>query len=218
MHSFDLYSERQMRDARSDQMMSGPAFHREINGLVMAELVHQKRNPRGLSMAPEEQGFGQKDRDQMAFASILFCSPFMLFCLGSTFSVVDQLNQLKPNQMDDSLRNRLHLLKSEYANKSDPEAKIKLALSADVENRLFGQPGKRPTAQTEFLHKNGEIRRRWSAKERNWTKTNKLLKQKQAILDDLERFRGNLPANVVTALLAKIEQLDKNLKELGSGT
>ena len=46
-------------------------------------------------------------------------------------------------------------------------------------------------------------------------KTGKLLKEKQALHDHIEKFRGQLSLKDISAITAQIEQLDKALKKLG---
>jgi hypothetical protein len=229
----DLYSERQVRDTRSDQQASrtmlGESHGLAIAGLALAKMdsshAHQVKFTKFEQSPQTAQQKSLSDRESMAFMSIAFCSPLMLFGVGATLAVVDDLHGGKQSKMENSLQNQIRwnadvvesqrvaallLARSQTAEKfaTVDAAKDRTQALVDriAETKKVEKPNLKRPSQCNF-----DV----AQARKNWMKTSKLLKEKQALHDHLQKFQGQLSLEDVSALNAQIEQLDKALKKLG---
>lgn len=180
------------------------------------------------------------ERDKMAFASIAFCGPLMLLGMGAAFSIMDQWRnstaQSLEKQEEKALRPKaaskfLHEDQTQFTDRLlQPDAQmLGLAGLMSIEGaRKFSQ-AERLQADKKFADRIGRDRAFRSLRlseqtnmaraplmpEKSWLKTNKLIKKKQKLVDLLEKMRGKESLSTVSALVTKIELLDKELKKMG---
>lgn len=206
----DLFMERQVRDGGND-VATSRALSREINDL--------ERN----RLSAASSTMNARDRVSFASASLVLGPQFMIFGLGAAlmeeFSAIKQEKQLMELQRQQrGLKFRRPGEKSEDEQlKTLPDFKSSLAgLGAD----MFGQriTGKRLTPKDKDQKLGFEKFRNmrpYLSVGKDWLDVRRLVKRKQFLLDQLERMNNRGHLSAVSALLAKVELLDKALKRLG---
>lgn len=181
----------------------------------------------------ERQNEGE--RDKMAFASIAFCGPLLLLGMGAAFSIMDQwrksteqgLKKQEQKVMQAKVGSKfLHEQPPLAERLMQPEAQmLGLVGLMSLENtnskklsqadrKFFDRIG-REKFHSLRLSEQTNMARAPLTPEKSWLKTNKLIKKKQKLVDMLEKMRGKESLNTVSALVAKIDLLDKELKKMG---
>ncbi|HEY9868175.1 MAG TPA: hypothetical protein V6D08_03125 [Candidatus Obscuribacterales bacterium] len=211
MRPLDLFIEKQATDGAVD-MGASRAFSREANELLLQE------------GAGREQTLTARDKLALTTASMIVGSPFVLFGLGATFALFDELDfrrELRErgalNPQTNVLRKSLDLkLEKDKAQEFSPEASLAL-LAMDLEGARGrkGRKARRPRPD-QALFSDSRMNRQFLAPSRTWQEVSKLAKRKQFLLDEIERVNKGQQLSLVSNLLSQIERLDKALKRLGS--
>ncbi len=184
----------------------------------------------------ERENEGQ--RDKMAFASIAFCGPLMLLGMGAAFSIMDQWRNATEQSLQKQEQKALQRPKAGSKFLHDQQTQITerllqpdaqmlglagLAALGGLENsrrqsqadRKFADRLGRERFRAFRLSEETNMARAPLTPEKSWLKTNKLIKKKQKLVDMLEKMRGKESLSTVSALVTKIELLDKELKKMG---
>lgn len=183
----------------------------------------------------ERQNEGE--RDKMAFASIAFCGPLMLLGMGAAFSIMDQWRKATEQGLKKQEQKVMQAKTgSKFLHEQNPLAVAERLMQPEAQ--MLGLVGlmslentnskKLSQADRKFFDRIGRekfhslrlseqtnMARAPLTPEKSWLKTNKLIKKKQKLVDMLEKMRGKESLNTVSALVAKIDLLDKELKKMG---
>jgi len=180
------------------------------------------------------------NQDQMAFASILFCNPLMMFGMGATLALMDQSHASKTAKLVDGLGSKFD---GKQANKAANQTGYagdmtrKAALIAQYTrptdlremsqmNGLAGMKGAGSTEREEM--RKHEIKRQKSLGEnakqpmakasmstdRYSMSAKKLMKTKRLIEEEIERVRGKATLEEVSRLHSQVEVLERALKRM----
>lgn len=211
MRPLDLFIEKQATDGAVD-MCASRAFVREANELLWQE---------GLGC---EQTLTTRDKLALTTASMIVGSPFVLFGLGATFALFDELDVKRElnecaalNPQTNVLRKSVDLkLEKDKSQEFSPEASLAL-LAMDLENARDRKGKKAPRPRPDqALFSDSRRNRQFLAPGRTWQEAGKLARRKQFLLDEIERVNRGQQLCLVSNLLSQIERLDKALKRLGS--
>jgi hypothetical protein len=86
----------------------------------------------------------------------------------------------------------------------------------EIERRSIRGSKARPDAGTQLIFADARRNRAaFLSTGRRWVEASKLVKQKQSLKEQLEKFSNGHNFNLISKLAAKIELLDKALKKLG---
>jgi hypothetical protein len=240
MRALDGFLDKQVRDINHDRNLTSRALLTESNSLAWlgAAAVMQDRLEHKFS-APshdkplqdhrhesnekqhnnshdhKESGMGQ--RDKMALASIAFCSPLMLLSMGATMAIMDDMKINRDARINQSLRNRLQMRQGRIVTEENKEVapRRSLSMTFDATGRMRVEAAAIKPKKEKTCTRPDKPVKVFPMPEKSWLKASKLLKQKQALVDLLEKGRGHLQLSKVSALVSKIEELDKELKKVG---
>jgi len=189
------------------------AFSREVD-----DLCHKGGQDR-------KQILSGQDKLGLTAAGILVGSPFMLFGLGATFAVFDELDFRRELKARDDLlarRNPLRKGDEDDETKKDkvrplkPEISLSLlAMDLEAGKTLRDKKPKRQRSD-QAVFSDSKKNRQFLSASRDWLKVDKLAKRKQFLLDEIERVNKGQQLSLVSKLLSQIELLDRTLKRLGS--
>jgi hypothetical protein len=226
MRPLDIYSEKSsIRDGSPDKVACSSALVYEAHSLALqvqlhkTDAKHDPKNPNGKATDGDFNsavGFGK--RDQMALASLVFCNPLMMLGMGAALGISDTMRMNREQALKEGPQRRLR-----QATEQRPEAsKEKVMLSMPTDNmaaKMNFRPEPTRKSKLEFKNRQENVlypsQFRQPDPERSWVKAAKILKRKQQMMDQLEKCRGMLPLNLVSAILAKIDLMDKELKKMG---
>jgi hypothetical protein len=175
---------------------------------------------------------GQDARDKMTLASVAMFNPLMLMGMGATMVIIDEMKMARERQLLTRDNSNEELYKAgtvrelrrakERESKADAVFKPRLdalTLSIQVPDDLATKKkSKLPFLKDKVSISSSQAMNDAgleSKRSRDWTKANRLLKQKRELKDHLEKFRGKLDLQTVSNLVSQIEQLDKALIRLG---
>lgn len=240
MRALDVYSEKSLRDGNHDKQACSAAFISEVQSIAFQRALQKhdkddhtaniKLDKTGKPLSGDfNDATGMGQRDKMALASIAFCSPLMLLGMGAAMGIADEFRSMnKANALKDNPAHRLRQsaaaaeqgLKGLAREKSDAPIK-KTMLSMEPRTGVPSLKTEARKSKLEFANRkenvlypsNGSWRQ--SDGERSWVKASKLVKRKQHLMDQLEKFRGMLNLSLVSSIVSKIERLDKELKKMG---
>src|SRR3990167_2858569 len=201
----DLFVEKQACD-RSVDSGAGRALSREVN-----DICHRE----GLS---RNQGMTSQDKMALSSLSIVFGSPLLLFGLGTTFAIMDdcefrhRTKELSSRSSNNQGRFGLRkgaVLEPEKDKVLGPRLPIAL-MSIDASEASKGKTAKdKRKDQAVFEDKRQNQRFLFASK--NWLGVSKLVKQKQVLLDQVEKLNRGSQLSLVSSLRSQIEVLDKAL-------
>lgn len=223
MQSFDLFSEKLMRDSRMD---SRAALSKEADHLERSE---KKEGAKGMVQL-DRQTLTSHDKAGLTCAGLIAGSPLML--LGLTFAVCDQMDFLRHNDrlkilqeqemralaLHNALALRQACEKSKIArvpdikdanglmpfDVTDPEAALKKKRKPSLERaRMILAGTERSTLRSVFYT------------EKNSREAKKLLKLKEFVQKQIELMSRRQDYHAVCKLSSQLELLDKALKRLG---
>ena len=242
----DGFMERQLRDGSPDKVAASGGFHREsglLASLVMSEQVMRKTaGAQGFSDQIRTLGgsLQQGERDKLTYASVAFCSPLALIGMGAALAIFDEFKMLKEgaalatqDEAAQRLRPRFARVEADDKNKMAVRERSRLSQidfrpeSLRIQERALSLELRSPKksvserfdCKADFMRMAGS--REWSTGRwfqcgANFMKVGKLIKSKQLLSDHLEKMRGKLDLSKASALISKIELLDKALKRLGN--
>lgn len=218
MKPLDLFTEKNAGDHGLDHS-SSRSLSRELNGLSIRDWKEQSRT------------LTTKDKMSIASASIALGSPFFLLSIGATFALFDECDNRRIDEQLDRLTGAhrhpmaacpdLAAVDELQSSKHLDESMFPLAwLTADKNNFETSKPKKKKgdwSDQSIFIHDDDRRIDNCSflAPPKDWLRTDKVLKQKFWLEDELERVNGIGEFSMVAGIIAEIERLDKELKRLG---
>lgn len=198
---------------------------------IVREKQIKEANKTPEQLAKDEEARAFSSRTEMSLASIAFCSPLMLFGMGTAMSVFDsfsgnkkdvtmlngrpvkkgeqqerpELSQYAREEADKKLKEMMErndLLARQVEGKSLRPAESKRSEKADKvekpkKNRFIEAEAPRPIRASDSL----EIKKLW--------------KERQKLVEHLERVRGQGSLALVSKLVSRLETLDRSLKRLG---
>jgi hypothetical protein len=229
MRPLDVFTEKTIKDGSPDKIACSSALVYEAQALALQRT--RKPDPKVLRDAqgkpinangkPIEADFnsavGFGKRDQMALASLAFCSPLMMLGMGAALGLADNGRMNREHSLKDGLVHRprqVGLEKQEL-----PKERTLLSMPTDTTMNV--RPEATRKTKLEFKNRKDNVLYpnagawRQPSPERSWVKASKLVKRKQHLSDQLQKCRGLLQLSVVSAILSKIERLDKELKKMG---
>lgn len=228
MRPMDIFSEKSsIRDGRLDKACSSALVY-EAHSLSIqsqfhrADNKHDPKNPNGKPVDGDFNsavGFGK--RDQMALASLVFCNPLMMLGMGAALGVSDTIRMNREQALKEAPMRRLRQVALESRQVPKDERTLLSVPTDSLATRMNFRPESTSSRKSKLEFKNRQENVLYPAEfrkpdpERSWVKASKLLKRKQQLVDQLAKCRGFLPLNLVSALAAKIELLDKELKKMG---
>ncbi len=229
MRPLDIFSEKSIRDGSPDKIACSSALVYEAHSLALQTQLqksdakaHKGQHLDGTKAADagfdSAVGFGK--RDQMALASLAFCNPLMMLGMGAALGISDTMRMNKEHALKEGPARRIRQGAIERADA--PKERTMLSMPTDnVAARMSFHPETTRKSKLEFKNRQENVLYpshgswRQPDPERSWVKASKLVKRKQQMMDQLAKCRGLLQLNVVSAILSKIERLDKELKKMG---
>ena len=227
MRPLDVYTEKNARDGNHDRQACSAAFLSEVHsiGWQRASQKHDKDDKSGTndktvkakSVGDLNSAAGMGQRDKIALASLAFCSPLMMLGLGAAFSFADNLQSNK--SLKDQPMRRVRQNVVEKSEKSDAPLKKTMMSMAPAEVPSLRTEARKSKLEygnrkENVLYPSNGVWRQGDP-ERSWVKASKLVKRKQHLASQLEKFRGMMQLSLVSAIVSKIERLDKELKKMG---
>lgn len=227
MRPLDIFSEKSsIRDGSPDKVACSTALVYEAHSLALQVQLHKtdaKHDPKNPNAKATDGDFnsavGFGKRDQMALASLVFCNPLMMLGMGAALGISDTMRMNREQALKEAPLRRLRQAAS-VERREQPKERVMLSMPTDsVAARMNFRPEPTRKSKLEFKNRQENVlypsQFRQPDPERSWVKAAKILKRKQQMMDQLEKCRGLLPLNLVSALLAKIDLLDKELKKMG---
>lgn len=221
MRPLDLYTEKTMRDGNHDKNACSSALVYEAHSLA---LMNQSRKPVSKAAtnmrtkaadADFNSSVGMGQRDKIALASLAFCSPLMMVGMGAAFGLADNMRMNREHALKDGAAHRLR--QGTFEKQEVPKERTMLSMPTDA--TMTARPEATRKTKLEFKNRKDNVLYpnawRQPSPERSWVKASKLLKRKQHLSDQLDKCRGLLQLSVVSAIISKIERLDKELKKMG---
>jgi hypothetical protein len=226
MRPIDIYSEKSIRDGSPDKIACSSALVYEAHSLAIQSQFHKTdakgqnvNHPHGEKTEDFNSAVGFGKRDQMALASLFFGSPLMMLGMGAALGVSDTMRMNKEHALKEGHHSRRPRQVS--LEKTDaPKERTLLSMPTDnVAARMSFRPEASRKSRLEFKNRKENVlypsQWRQPDPEKSWVKASKLVKRKQQMIDQLAKCRGLLQLNVVSAILSKIDLLDKDLKKMG---
>jgi hypothetical protein len=234
MRPIDLFMEKETtRDTRSDNI-SRSLLHDAMT-LAMVNMINERqgihpaaapvrmidgKDPR--TMTPQELEAYRNDqagqRDKMALASMIFCSPLMLLGMGASLAFMDNMKLNEEGKLSKGLNNRMQLRAAgSLQDALAKEQSLTRTLSTSMEPLGFRSilDRREPERKRTLLSEPPRVARVVPDPNRSWIKASKVVKEKQKLSDELEKQRGQLSLADVSAVHSRMEQLDKQLIKLG---
>lgn len=190
-------------------------------------------------LAKDEEARAFSARTEMSLTSIAFCSPLMLFGMGAAMSIFDNFagNKKNPALLEARKKNQQQMELSEYArrqadkkfnemmernNLSGPPSQSDNASkamneAADASSRKAAEKAKQEAEKARvnrFIEAQAAESQVLSRKSDS-LEVKKLWKERQRLLENLERVRGQGSLALVSKLVSQLETLDRSLKRLG---
>jgi len=191
-------------------------------------------------LAKDEEARAFSARTEMSLTSIAFCSPLMLFGMGAAMSIFDNFagNKKNPALLEARKKSQQQMELSEYArhqadkkfnemvernklsnspNISDASAKKQTESgSDDSSEKAAGKAReKAEKARVNRFIEAEAAQAQASSRKNDSLEVKKLWKERQRLLDNLERVRGQGSLALVSKLVSQLETLDRSLKRLG---
>lgn len=243
MRPLDIFSEKSsLRDSSPDKVAASSAMVYEAHSLATQiqfhkldkHDAHDPHDEKSLHTRVDGDfnsavGFGK--RDQMALASLAFCSPLMMFGMGAALGISDTVRMNREQDLKEMPVRRLRQAALERAAqeqaKESKEAKdlkerpvpTEATKDAVLSNMILRLEAPTKKKKLEFKNREQNVLypSAWKQAdpEKNWINASKLVKKKQQMMDQLAKCRGLLQLNVVSAILTRIDKLDKELKKMG---
>lgn len=198
---------------------------------IVREKQIKEANKTPEQLAKDEEARAFSARSEMSLASIAFCSPLMLFGMGTAMSVFDSFSG---NKKDVVMLNGRPVKKGEQQER--PELSQYAREEADKRLKEMMARNELLTRQTEGKSlKPSEIKRSEKTEKAEKPRVNrfieaeaprpvrasdsleikKLWKERQKLVEHLERVRGQGSLALVSKLVSRLETLDRSLKRLG---
>lgn len=178
-------------------------------------------------LAKDEEARAFSSRNEMSLTSIAFCSPLMLFGMGAAMSIFDNFSgkDKNPAMLEARKKSTQQQELSEYARvQADKKFKemvergnlTNLSNVPDSSATKFGQKVER-TEKTEKPKVNRFVAAEAPVvvRKNDSLEVKKLWKERQRLLEHLERVRGQGGLALVSKLVSQLETLDRSLKRLG---
>lgn len=227
MRPMDLFTEKQqLRDTRTDQQACKSLLNESLRLATMAAAAGTLTEGDIRAIKREFADEQSSQRDKFALASIAFCSPLMMLGMGATMALMDDMKLGRISKLENSLRNRVQFqqrdLQAEAARESSRNLKQAVEpLKPFDEQKAKNEKGlveeKSPEAKKKLKDAQEppqEASRPIERAPKDRLKLKKLLKEKQALTDYMEQMRGKLSLKSVSNIMARLEQLDKQLKKM----
>ncbi len=227
MRPLDIFSEKSsIRDGSPDKVACSTALVYEAHSLALqvqlhkTDAKHDPKNPNAKAVDGDFNsavGFGK--RDQMALASLVFCNPLMMLGMGAALGISDTIRMNREQALKEGPHRRLR--QAAVERQEPPKERVMLSMPTDsVAAKMNFRPEPTRKSKLEFKNRQDNVLypsqfRQPDPAERSYVKVAKLVKRKQQMMDQLEKCRGMLPLNLVAAIHAKIDLLDKELKKMG---
>jgi len=227
MRPIDIFSEKSsIRDGSPDKVACSSALVYEAHSLALQVQLHKtdaKHDPKNPNAKATDGDFnsavGFGKRDQMALASLVFCNPLMMLGMGAALGVSDTMRMNREQALKEGPVRRLR--QAAVERQEVPKERTLLSMPTDnVATKMSFRP-EITTRKSKLEFKNRQENVLYPSQwrqpdpEQSWVKASKLVKRKQQMMDQLAKCKGLLPLNIVSAILAKIEMLDKELKKMG---
>lgn len=220
MRPMDIYSEKHTKDGSPDKIASSTALLNEAQALSLPK-ADGKGQSHSVKTSDSDfnSSVGMGQRDKLALASIAFCSPLMLLEIGAALGLSDNMRMNREH----ALKNEpvIGLRQSSFDNTLKSGEKRPLSMPTDTMSGIFSSRLEPKKSRLEFKNRRDNVLYpaetvwRQPSPERSWVKASKILKRKQHLMDHIEKCRGMLELSAVSAIVAKIERLDKELKKMG---
>lgn len=234
MRPMDIFSEKSsIRDGRLDKACSSALVYEshllslqsqfqstDLKRDQKHDQKHDPKNPNGKVEGDFNSAMGFGKRDQMALASLVFCNPLMMLGMGAALGVSDTIRMNREQALKEAPMRRLRQVALERRDENKEQRTMLSVPTDSIATRMNFRP-EAPARKSKLEFKNRQENVLYPAEfrkpdpERSWVKASKLLKRKQQLVDQLAKCRGFLPLNLVSALVAKIDLLDKELKKMG---
>lgn len=230
-----LKQEQQLQKDRAEQEKLGGKFGEKNTGKPGDKNNGKPKTAEQLAKDEEARAFSA--RSELSLTSIAFCSPLMLFGMGAAMSIFDNFSSKGKNQamLEQRKKNAQQQELSEYARaQADKKFKEMLEgknltnqsnLSMDANAANFGvEKGEKRSekAVKEEREKQKRVNRFIEAEQNpvvarknDSLEVKKLWKERQRLLENLERVRGQGSLALVSKLVSQLETLDRSLKRLG---
>lgn len=233
-----LKQEQQLQKDRAEQEKLGGKFGEKNTGKPGDKNNGKPKTAEQLAKDEEARAFSA--RSELSLTSIAFCSPLMLFGMGAAMSIFDNFSSKGKNQamLEQRKKNAQQQELSEYA-RAQADKKFKemlegknltnqsnLSMDANAANAVnFGvEKGEKRSekAVKEEREKQKRVNRFIEAEQNpvvarknDSLEVKKLWKERQRLLENLERVRGQGSLALVSKLVSQLETLDRSLKRLG---
>ncbi|MCA9801702.1 MAG: hypothetical protein KC777_06930 [Cyanobacteria bacterium HKST-UBA02] len=170
-------------------------------------------------------------RDQMAFTSVLFCSPLMLFGMGATFAFMDHFHAKNRENDYQDLKEKLGGPKA-GASQSGCDSRLMaraFLLASDRRQLSLQEQFNHSAMQNARLEQEIKDRRKRRISDqaqaqplsrptgdRSMASRRKLVKMKERLEEQLERMRGHASLEDVAKIESQLERLDRSMKRLSA--
>lgn len=192
-------------------------------------------------LAKDEEARAFSARSELSLTSIAFCSPLMLFGMGAAMSIFDNFAGGKKNPaiLEARKKNQQQMELSEYARRQADKKfnemvernnltnPTNLSNVSDTNNTKFKSNESEKISEKAAKAEQSEkvrVNRFMAAEAANAQaisrkndslEVKKLWKERQKLLENLERVRGQGSLALVSKLVSQLETLDRSLKRLG---
>ena len=190
-------------------------------------------------LAKDEEARAFSARSELSLTSIAFCSPLMLFGMGAAMSIFDNFsgNKKNPALLEARKKNQQQMELSEYARKqadkkfnemvernnltnlpnvSDSTKKLAEPTGDDSSEKSALKAKEKAEKERVNRFVEAEAANAQAISRRNDSlEVKKLWKERQRLLENLERVRGQGSLALVSKLVSQLETLDRSLKRLG---
>jgi hypothetical protein len=226
MRSFDLYSEKALRESSLDRNVS-KSFSKEASDLDKSGKL--KELAVGLPLSKET--LSASDKTGLSCASFIIGSPFLMIGLGGALAMCDEMDFKQRNKDLKALQEQSDRRLGLTAAAALAAGQIKgdkTFTAMDIRNTLpiipvevtepdLAKKKKRKPAdnQVTFSDSRDFWKRPFMVMTGNWMEANKLLKLKKLLADQIKRLSRRQDYHTVCKLAAELELLDKQLSKLG---
>ena len=180
-------------------------------------------------LAKDEEARAFSSRTEMSLTSIAFCSPLMLFGMGAAMSIFDNFSgkSRNPALLEARRKSQQQMELTEYACRqadkkfNEMVERNNLTNNSNLSNVTDVNATKFTSSKSERAEQKPKINRFIAAepavvaRKNDSLEVKKLWKERQRLLEHLERVRGQGSLALVSKLVSQLETLDRSLKRLG---
>jgi hypothetical protein len=217
-----------LNDLKQDKQNTSKETKKQLTPTDKKAGKSDPRTPEQLAKDEEARAFSS--RTEMSLTSIAFCSPLMLFGMGAAMSIFDNFagKGKNPALLEARKKSAQQTELSEYARvqadkkfkemmeRNDLTKQSSISNVTDVNATKFSQKMER-TEKTEKPKVNRFVAAETPVmvRKNDSLEVKKLWKERQRLLEHLERVRGQGGLALVSKLVSQVETLDRSLKRLG---